>query len=467
MTKKTRFIYLSFDILASLIVWVLLYLYRQYINDYAINDILTLNILSNNYLLHSIFAFPLISIPIHYLSGFYNTKNKRSRIVDLFTTTIATMFISLAIYFTIFIDDIAADYTFYYKSFFILWLAYFIVTYIFRIVQTTLIIRRLRTRKTEYNQIIIGTGECAKKVTLALQRKNKKNGSLLLGYISATDEVKIKPEMILGDLSQLEKIVVEKNIKDVVIAMDDMNNDTIYSIANRLMKYDIEIRFSVRLFEVVTGKKIYLDFEEPIADITSSTMPAWQQSFKRTFDIIVSATLITILSPLMLYVALRVKRESKGNVFFRQKRVGVGGKEFNMYKFRTMYSDAEKLGPQLSSVDDNRITPFGKTMRKFRLDEIPQFWNILVGDMSIVGPRPERQFYIKQIEEIAPYYCLVYSVQPGLFSWGPIKVGYCDTVDKMVERLRYDLIYINNMSILNDIKILFYSIEIVLKGKGQ
>lgn len=466
MTKQTRYIYLLFDILASIIVWILLYFYRQHINDYAIDDILILDILSNNYLLYSIFAFLSISTVIHSLSGFYNIKNKRSRITEFFTTTVATLFISLSIYFTIFIDDITTGYSFYYKSFFILWLAYFTITYTFRIIQTTIIINHLRSGKTTHNQIIIGTGDCARKVSIALQKKNKKNGSRLLGYISTSDEVNVNSEMILGNLNQLEKIVVEKNIKDVVIAMDDMNNDSIYSVANRLMKYEVEIRFSVRLFEVITGKKIYLDFEEPIADITSSTMPAWQQSFKRTFDIVASAILLTILSPLMLYVAIRVKKESKGSIFFRQKRVGLGGKEFNMYKFRTMYSDAEKLGPQLSSVNDNRITPFGKIMRKFRLDEIPQFWNILVGDMSIVGPRPERKFYIEKIEQIAPYYCLIYSVQPGLFSWGPIKVGYCDTIDKMVERLRYDLIYINNMNIFNDIKILFYSIEIIIKGKG-
>ena len=132
-----------------------------------------------------------------------------------------------------------------------------------------------------------------------------------------------------------------------------------------------------------------------------------------------------------------------------------------------MYQDAEKNGPLLSSVNDGRITKCGAFMRKYRLDEIPQFFNIIKGDMSIVGPRPERRFYINQIEQKAPFYCMIYRVRPGLLSWGPIKIGYSDTIDKMVRRLNYDIIYMDNMSLYLDIKIIFYSLEIIFNGKGQ
>jgi lipopolysaccharide/colanic/teichoic acid biosynthesis glycosyltransferase/ABC-type Mn2+/Zn2+ transport system ATPase subunit len=165
-------------------------------------------------------------------------------------------------------------------------------------------------------------------------------------------------------------------------------------------------------------------------------MPAWQQSVKRIFDVVFSAVAMLILLPIYLYVAVRVKLGSKGPIFYKQERIGYEGRPFMIYKFRTMYTDAESQGPQLSQVNDPRITPFGHVMRKYRLDELPQFWNIIKGDMSIVGPRPERRYYIDQIEKIAPYYCLVYKVKPGLLSWGPIKIGYSDTVEKMVERLR-------------------------------
>jgi lipopolysaccharide/colanic/teichoic acid biosynthesis glycosyltransferase len=196
-------------------------------------------------------------------------------------------------------------------------------------------------------------------------------------------------------------------------------------------------------------------------------MPAWQQSVKRVFDVGVSFVCMIILLPVYAYVAVRVKLGSKGPIFYKQERIGYEGRPFMIYKFRTMYTDAERMGPQLSQVNDPRITPFGYVMRKYRLDELPQFWNILRGDMSIVGPRPERRYYIEQIEKIAPYYCLVYKVKPGLLSWGPIKIGYSDTVEKMVERLRYDIIYMDNMTLQTDIKILFYSIEVIFLGKGQ
>jgi lipopolysaccharide/colanic/teichoic acid biosynthesis glycosyltransferase len=131
-----------------------------------------------------------------------------------------------------------------------------------------------------------------------------------------------------------------------------------------------------------------------------------------------------------------------------------------------MYNNAENGVPQLTTKEDDRITPFGAVMRRYRLDELPQFYNILKGEMSIVGPRPERKFFINQIMKIAPYYCLLYNVRPGLTSWGPIKVGYTDTMDKMVIRLKYDILYLENMSLLSDMQILFFTLSIIIKGKG-
>ena len=196
-------------------------------------------------------------------------------------------------------------------------------------------------------------------------------------------------------------------------------------------------------------------------------MAAWQQSVKRVFDILMSLFALVLFFPIMVYVAVRVKRDSPGPVFYKQERIGKDGRPFYMYKFRTMYVGAEQNGPQLSSQNDERITPFGAIMRKYRLDELPQFWNILKGDMSVVGPRPERRYFINQIEEKAPYYCLIYKIQPGLLSWGPIKIGYSDTVEKMVERLNYDIIYMDNMNLINDLKIMIYSLEVIIKGRGM
>jgi exopolysaccharide biosynthesis polyprenyl glycosylphosphotransferase len=409
-----------------------------------------------------------VALVVHYLTGFYNIKVRRSRLVEFFSTVIGTFFISIIIYFGMLVDDIVVSYTFYYRSFLILWGMFFVVTYLFRIVQTQLMILRLRRGVISNDVLVVGTGDMARKVTDIIVRNSVRTGQKIVGYVAVRDRVVVEERLVLGRLDALEQYVRECAVNEVIIAVDDMDNDMIFDIANRLIVCGVEVKFAPRLFEVVTGHVSLTDVEsEPLVDITSSRMPAWQQSVKRVFDVGVSFVCMIILLPVYAYVAVRVKLGSKGPIFYKQERIGYEGRPFMIYKFRTMYVDAERMGPQLSQVNDPRITPFGHVMRKYRLDELPQFWNILRGDMSIVGPRPERRYYIEQIEKIAPYYCLVYKVKPGLLSWGPIKIGYSDTVEKMVERLRYDIIYMDNMTLQTDIKILFYSVGVILKGKGQ
>ena len=467
MNRKRVLFYLLFDVVAALIVWVLFYVYRRMTNDMVLSG--TEHYFVPNYaLLPSVFSFPIVALFVHYLTGIYNTKVRHSRLVELFSTLVGTFFISLAIYFGMLVDDIVVSYTFYYRSFLILWGMFFGVTYLFRIVQTQMMLLRLRRGVISNDVLVVGTGDMARKVTDIIVRNSSRTGQRILGYVAVRDRVVVDRELVLGRLDELEHHVREYSVKEVIIAVDNMDNDMIFDIANRLIVCGVEVKFAPRLFEVVTGHVSLTDVEsEPLVDITSSRMPAWQQSVKRVFDVSVSLVCMIILLPVYAYVAVRVKLGSKGPIFYKQERIGYEGRPFMIYKFRTMYVDAERMGPQLSQVNDPRITPFGHVMRKYRLDELPQFWNILRGDMSIVGPRPERRYYIEQIEKIAPYYCLVYKVKPGLLSWGPIKIGYSDTVEKMVERLRYDIIYMDNMTLQTDIKILFYSVGVILKGKGQ
>jgi exopolysaccharide biosynthesis polyprenyl glycosylphosphotransferase len=207
--------------------------------------------------------------------------------------------------------------------------------------------------------------------------------------------------------------------------------------------------------------------DEPLISVTPEYLPTWQRFVKRGCDIVLSLIAIILLLPVYLFLAIGVKRSSPGPVFYLQERVGYLGKPFNIIKFRSMSEDAESGGPMLSSDNDPRITAFGKFMRQYRLDETPQFFNVLRGDMSLVGPRPERQFYIDQIVERAPYYQLLLGIKPGITSWGQVRFGYAENVDEMVERLRWDILYIENMSLLMDVKILIYTVLIILKREGK
>ena len=469
MNRRRVIFYAIFDVVAALLVWLLFYFYRRITNDMVLfGDKIEYFFVPDYSLLPSAISFPIVALFIHYLTGFYNEKVRRSRIVELFSTLIGTFFISTILYFGLLVDDIVVSYTFYYRSFLILWGLFFVVTYLFRIVQTSIALSKLRKGLIPNNVLIIGTGDTAKKVTEILAKDSYRTGQKIVGYIAVRDRIVVDESMVLGRLDILENEVKTRKANEVIIAVDNMDNDMIFAIANRLIVCGVEVKFAPRLFEVVTGHVSFTNVtSEPLVDITSSRMPAWQQSVKRVFDVGVSFVCMIILLPVYAYVAVRVKLGSKGPIFYKQERIGYEGRPFMIYKFRTMYTDAERMGPQLSQVNDPRITPFGYVMRKYRLDELPQFWNILRGDMSIVGPRPERRYYIEQIEKIAPYYCLVYKVKPGLLSWGPIKIGYSDTVEKMVERLRYDIIYMDNMTLQTDIKILFYSIEVIFLGKGQ
>ena len=195
-------------------------------------------------------------------------------------------------------------------------------------------------------------------------------------------------------------------------------------------------------------------------------MPAWQQNVKQLLDMILAILSLVILLPLILFLIVGVKLSSPGPILYKQQRVGRFGRHFQIYKFRSMYHNAEENGPELSSKHDPRVTRFGHFMRKHRLDEIPNFLNVLKGDMSLVGPRPERAYFIEKITMEAPHYIHLHKVKPGITSWGQVKYGYAENVEEMIKRLRFDILYIENMSLFVDLKILFYTAITIVKGRG-
>lgn len=461
------FRYITFDALAAVLVWILFMVFRKTVNDAKVFG--EMQVFVPNYDFYtSLFLFPIACLFIYYLSGYYVNSMKDSRLAEFFVTLISSLIISVTIFFVLMIDDIVASYVYYYYSLLVLFGLLFTITYVFRIIVSASINRAFKKKKMTINTLVIGTGKNAQKIAFDIERTSRYNS--LKGFIQTNDtENDVPAKNRLGDLKDLSNIILRENIEEVVVALDDSNEDKVFQIINSLLKFDVEIQFTPRLYEILTGSRIRINKFgiNPLISISRPTMTNWELSVKRFLDVIVSFLALLISLPVLIFYGISIKRDTPGPVFYKQERIGLHGKKFYMYKLRTMYHNSERGKPRLSSPDDSRITPVGRILRKYRLDEIPQFWNILKGDMSLVGPRPERQYFIERIEKIAPYYCLIYKIRPGLTSWGPIKIGYSDSIEKMIERLNYDIMYMENMSLFNDMKILMFTVEIIFKGKGM
>ncbi|GIR13509.1 MAG: hypothetical protein CM15mP23_20840 [Cryomorphaceae bacterium] len=320
--------------------------------------------------------------------------------------------------------------------------------------------------------MIVGGSNSAVDMFKNLTESKNPGGNLIVGFVNGMDENGYNlNEYIpyLGSYKDLRLVIKSNNIEEVLIAIEQSEQHQILEgIINDLEGVDVLIKVKPNNYDILAGRvKMQSIFDVPLIEIKHDLMPVWQFSLKRVFDVVISLSALFLLSPLFLISAILVKIGSKGPVFFIKSEIGIHGGLFKIIKFRSMFLDAEKNGPQLSSDSDPRITKWGNIMRRYRIDELPQFWNVLIGEMSLVGPRPEREFYAKQIIEKAPHYKHLQKVKPGVTSWGMVRYGYASSVDEMIERLRYDIIYIENMSIFNDLKVLIYTFKIVFQGRGK
>ena len=272
----------------------------------------------------------------------------------------------------------------------------------------------------------------------------------------------------LGQLNDLPRIIEEKDVIEVILAIEQDDYRIIGQIINKLNVSQVSIKAIPGLYDILLGRvKISSVYGAPLIEITHELIPEWQVFVKRVADIIISLVALVLTLPLNLFLIIAIKLDSPGPVFYFQERIGKFGKPFRLIKFRSMYTGAELKGPALSSKNDPRVTQIGRFMRKNRMDEIPNFLIVLAGTMSLVGPRPERKYFIDQLIDKAPHYIHLQKVKPGITSWGQVKYGYAENIDQMIERLNYDLIYIENMSIMVDVRILLYTISTIIKGAGK
>ena len=386
---------------------------------------------------------PFFWLSIYYFSGCYNEPIGKSRVTEFFQTFGSVLVGVLFLFFLVVLNDLPRSFNIYYALFFSLFILQFTFTYIPRLCITLYGISQIKNRRWARNVLILGTGAKAQK----LSGKLYDLGYEVLGFVEVEKhtDLNIPEDKLLGTMTDLDNLIPAKGVDELVVAVESKESSELLSILYPLYRFRLPIKLMAESVNVFSRVKIKTFIGVPLVDLTDNNFSYAEENIKHFIDKILSLLVLILFFPLFAYLAYRVKKDSPGRIFFRQERIGYMGKPFMIYKFRTMYMDAETGTPRLSDEDDDRVTPFGRFMRKYRLDELPQFWNVLKGDMSLVGPRPERKYFIEQIVQRAPYYYLMHNVRPGITSLGMVKYGYAKNVDEMIERLAYDVLYYENI----------------------
>ena len=472
MKRKQTIKYILFDILSAMLAWAALFVFRKAVLEHMGFDDVNQVFRDTNFWLGLVLV-PAGWLMLYAMLGTYRDVLRKARLKELLETLLASFVGVVVIFFALLIDDNITTYHNYYASFLFLLAVHFVLTYVPRVLITSQTVRRVHSRRLGFPTLMVGAGRRAHQTYLDLENQETYSGEQFAGFVTVDASDKPSPLLsvmpCLGTVDDLPSLVAQHNIEEAIIAVEPAEQDKINEILRSLdASGDLIIKITPDARDLIVGSiKQDSIFHSPLIVINNRLMAEWQYSVKRLFDIVVSLLAMVVLSPVYLVTAIIVKCTSPGPVFYAQERIGYHGKPFRMHKFRSMYVNAEDSGPALSKDNDPRITPFGRFMRKVRLDEIPQFYNVLRGTMSIVGPRPERQFYIDQIVKRAPEYLLLQRIKPGITSWGQVKYGYASNVDEMVERLRYDLLYLDNMSLTTDLKIMLYTVIIILQGRGK
>ncbi|MEE9372438.1 MAG: sugar transferase [Saprospiraceae bacterium] len=456
--------YVIVDGISAILSWLLFFIYRK-INEVPDDYFEWAKVWEDSILYLGLSIIPCLWILLYYGADQYNKIFRQSRITILFRTLIQSLIGSFVLLLTVLVDDDLLKYESYLTAFLVLLIVHFCITFLLRLALLSFLKRKMKNGDVAFNTVIVGTGKTAQSLAKELERFPSW-GYHLLGFVT---NKKTDLKKTLGNLQSLSQVVFDNDVREVIFCLEKRNSEAMQLFLNQIYPFHNRVQINITTHHKETLGKIHMRpirGAEMIA-IDIPKLPNWEMMIKRILDVIVSAVLLIILLPVVIWLAIKIKYSSAGPLFYFQDRIGYKGAKFRIVKFRTMYKDAEINGPQLSFDGDDRCTPFGAFIRKWRLDEIPQFWNVIKGDMSLVGPRPEREYFIDQLKVSVPRYNYLLSVRPGITSLGQVKYGYASDLEQMLKRLKFDLLYLDNRSLGLDIKILFYTILVLLEGKGK
>ncbi len=455
-------LFLVSDYLSALVSWALFFFFRKTLIENQSFE------MDRNFWL-GIALIPLFWMLLYFVQGTYIEIRRMFRLKLLNLTLSISVIGSLIIFFSIILDDQVRSYEGYYWNLLILFVVHFGSTFTPRLLINTWLVHTIRRPSNGFKTVIIGGTEKAVDILEEI-KKNDKNVNTFVGYINMNGNDRQLDGKLpyLGHFDDLEMVSQETEIDEYIIAIESSEHNKLMQILLKIDNGITRIKTLPDTYVILSGSvKMTNIYGALLLDVQSDSMPFWQKVLKRIIDFTMSFVAVILLIPFYLFSAVAVKFSSPGPIFFLQDRIGKDGRVFKIFKFRTMYVNSEKNGPQLSSENDPRITRIGSFMRKTRLDEFPQFFNVLIGHMSIVGPRPERKFYIDQIAKIEPQYNQLTKVRPGITSWGQVKYGYAENVDQMLQRMKFDLLYLKNRSISLDIKIMLHTLLIVIRAEGK